>query len=357
MHPTFFRFRTQLPEPPRAIPKSVTAVLVSVITASALLTIASPAGSAVSPTRSVSTGLVARGNAANQATSSSTPPPGPRCSVFRSPASPTGGYWLAGADGSVYPCEDAPFYGSLSTLHIVPNQSIVGIAATPDDQGYWLVADGGGLFAFGDAGYFGSMGGKVLNAPIVGIAATPQGGYYEVASDGGIFGFGSGATFYGSMGGRPLNKPIVGMATTPAGGYYEVASDGGVFSFGPGTPFLGSMGGEALNKPVVGIAANPTGGYYEVASDGGIFNFGAPFHGSTGCLTLNEPIVGIAVSSNTTSTGTGTACGVTYTQAQAPGGYQFVASDGGVFSFGNSVFKGSLAGEGVTDIVGIAEAS
>jgi hypothetical protein len=32
-----------------------------------------------------------------------------------------------------------------------------------------------------------------------------------------------------------------------------------------------------------------------VASDGGVFSFGdAAFHGSTGALTLNRPIVGVA---------------------------------------------------------------
>ena len=221
-----------------------------------------------------------------------------------------GGYWLAGANGAVYSCGDAPFYGSLVTLGKTPSKPIVGIAATPDNKGYWLVASDGGLFAFGDA------------------------------------------KFYGSMGGKPLNKPVVGMAATPQGGYYEVASDGGIFAFGPGTPFLGSMGGKPLNKPVVGMAATPQGGYYEVASDGGIFSFGTPFHGSTGCLSLNQPIAGMEVSTDTTTVGTGTACG--FTTPQARGGYQFVASDGGVFSFGNAVFAGSLGGQGITDVVGIA---
>ena len=39
-----------------------------------------------------------------------------------------------------------------------------------------------------------------------------------------------------------------------------------------------------LNKPIVGMAATPDGkGYWLVASDGGIFSFGdAVYHGSTG---------------------------------------------------------------------------
>ena len=44
------------------------------------------------------------------------------------------------------------------------------------------------------------------------------------------------------------------------------------------------------------MAATPTGnGYWFVASDGGIFSFGdAVFHGSTGAIALNQPIVGMA---------------------------------------------------------------
>jgi hypothetical protein len=51
-----------------------------------------------------------------------------------------------------------------------------------------------------------------------------------------------------------------------------------------------------LNKPIVGMTATPDGhGYWLVASDGGIFAFGdAAFFGSTGAMTLNKPIVGMA---------------------------------------------------------------
>jgi hypothetical protein len=64
-------------------------------------------------------------------------------------------------------------------------------------------------------------------------------------------------------------------------------------------------------------------GYWLVASDGGIFSFGdAVFYGSTGGLSLNKPVVGMAP----------TADGK---------GYWLVASDGGIFSFGDAVFYGS----------------
>ena len=59
-----------------------------------------------------------------------------------------------------------------------------------------------------------------------------------------------------------------------------------------GLPFAGAP---VLDAPVVGLAAVPGGGgYWEVASDGGIFSFGdAQFYGSMGGKPLNAPIVGM----------------------------------------------------------------
>ena len=61
--------------------------------------------------------------------------------------------------------------------------------------------------------------------------------------------------------------------------------------------FRGSAGGIRLNAPVVGMALSRSGGGYQfVATDGGIFNYGdAGFHGSAGDIHLNKPILGMAV--------------------------------------------------------------
>jgi cell wall-associated NlpC family hydrolase len=79
-----------------------------------------------------------------------------------------------------------------------------------------------------------------------------------------------------------------------------------------------------LAHPVVDIVSTPDGGgYWLVASDGGIFSFGdAKFYGSTGALALNKPIVAMAPTPD-------------------GGGYWLVASDGGIFSFGDAKFFGS----------------
>jgi hypothetical protein len=72
------------------------------------------------------------------------------------------------------------------------------------------------------------------------------------------------------------------------------------------------------------MAATPDGsGYWLVASDGGIFGFGdAGFFGSAGSLHLNRPIVGMAATPDGR-------------------GYWLVASDGGIFGFGDAGFFGS----------------
>ncbi len=62
-----------------------------------------------------------------------------------------------------------------------------------------------------------------------------------------------------------------------------------------------------------------------MASDGGVFAFGnAEFHGSMGGTRLNAPVTAVAAADN--------------------GGYWLVASDGGVFSFGGASFYGSAGG-------------
>ena len=63
-----------------------------------------------------------------------------------------------------------------------------------------------------------------------------------------------------------------------------------------------------------------------MASDGGVFAFGdAGFYGSIAGPRLNRPMVGMA--------------------ATADGrGYWMVASDGGVFAFGDAAFYGSAGG-------------
>jgi hypothetical protein len=121
------------------------------------------------------------------------------------------------------------------------------------------------------------------------------------------------------------NCQVVGLVGSPSGaGYAMVTAFGKLFAYGDFAD-LGDVSLLTLAQPVVGIAAHPGGGYYFVATDGGIFSFGAPFFGSMGGHPLNEPMVGMAA----TPTGKG---------------YWTVATDGGIFAFGDAGFYGSMGG-------------
>ena len=80
-----------------------------------------------------------------------------------------------------------------------------------------------------------------------------------------------------------------------------------------------------------------TAGYWEVATDGGVFAFGdATFFGSMGGSRLAKPIVGMAATPDGK-------------------GYWEVATDGGVFAFGDATFFGSMGGTRLAKpIVGMA---
>ncbi len=170
--------------------------------------------------------------------------------------------------------------------------------------------------------------------------SPPAHGYWLVGSDGGIFTFGS-ATFHGSTGSLRLQRPVVGITpTTDQGGYWLVASDGGIFAFGD-AGFHGSIPGlglspagsglpNALNAPIVGMVPSADGGgYFMVASDGGVFAFGdAQFAGS--CPGIGG-CKGAAVSVLPDSTG---------------GGYWLVTQTGNVYTFGDAPYFGAPGPQG-----------
>jgi hypothetical protein len=168
---------------------------------------------------------------------------------------------------------------------------------------------------------------------------APTHGYWLVGSDGGIFSFGS-AGFHGSMGGIPLQRPVVGIVpTVNRGGYWLDASDGGVFSFGD-TQFYGSIPGlglhpagsgfpNSLNAPIVGmVPSHDQGGYFMVASDGGVFAFGdAKFAGS--CPGIGG-CSGAAVAVMPDASGNG---------------YWLVTASGSVYTFGDAPYFGAPGGQ------------
>ena len=187
------------------------------------------------------------------------------------------------------------------------------------------------------AGRFSVTGGTPPPPPPTAPAAH---GYWLVGSDGGIFTFGS-ATFHGSTGSLQLQRPVVGITPTgDQGGYWLVASDGGIFAFGD-AGFHGSIPGlglhpagsglpNSLDAPIVGmVPSSDGGGYFMVASDGGVFAFGdAQFEGS--CPGIGG-CSGAAVAVVPDATGRG---------------YWLVTQTGGVYTFGDAAYFGAPGTQG-----------
>ena len=251
------------------------------------------------------------------------------------------GYWLLRADGRVHQFGSATFFGDLSGQGFSVNSAtkLVKILAAPDGDGYWVLDESGRVRGFGSAEDLGSPA-LPSGVKATTMAATPDGGGYWVFTNLGTVHPRGNAQFYGDMGGISLDGPVVDSAATPTGrGYYLLGSDGGIFSFGD-AEFHGSVPGVVkgpLNQPVVGIVPTPgNDGYWLVAADGGVFAFDAPFVGSVpGVVSgpLDRPVNGMISHGD---------------------GYLMVASDGGVFNFSDKPFAGSLGGQGVTDVIGVA---
>ncbi|MGH9103837.1 MAG: alkaline phosphatase family protein, partial [Acidimicrobiales bacterium] len=186
-----------------------------------------------------------------------------------------------------------------------------------------------------------------LSSNLPGVLASPwyrEGGVVILTWDEGT----SSAGCCGGVAGGHVITIVISQRTAAAGTYGGAVDQAGLLRTIEGLyglPYLGdaaspsagslpigaSPGGTPApvalsDSPPVGAARTPDGhGYWEVASDGGVFSFGdASYYGSMGGRPLSRPVVGI------TSTPDGH-------------GYWEVASDGGVFSFGDASYYGSVA--------------
>jgi hypothetical protein len=194
--------------------------------------------------------------------------------------------------------------------------------------------------------------------------ATPD---YDLASG---WGTPVATSFLADLTSPPTCPVVTGVLPTkgPAGGGTTVAVSGYNFTDATSVHFGGTPASYSVTSSTSIVAQAPAGpaggatvdvsvsnadgsspvvaddrytyavpGYWLVASDGGIFTFGnAGFYGSTGGTHLNQPIVGVAATPD-------------------DAGYWLVASDGGIFTFGDAGFYGSTGGTHLNrPIVGMA---
>ncbi len=244
--------------------------------------------------------------------------------------------------------------GLVSTVVFCWSIALTPASASTSTAGYWLMAGDGGVFSFGGP-FFGSAASDASRCPpnppgrsmphgsCWSMASVPNhGGYWILNADNGtIYRYGN-AVSYGQPadtptyhGGADLWPVGIDIVATPDGGGYWVLEEGlsglgSVQGFGNATLF----GDEATSSHGTGHAGTPVAmastsdgkGYWIVDSDGGVFTFGdAAFYGSMGGRHLNAPVVGMAATPD-------------------GNGYWLAASDGGVFAFGDAAFHGSMGG-------------
>jgi len=231
------------------------------------------------------------------------------------------------------------------------------------EPGYRMLAADGGVFSFG-APFLGAPASdptRCVRNPDArsmpygscwSMASTPDGGGYYVldAFSGQIYPYGD-AVSYGQpadtgayQGGADLWPNALAMAVTPDGKGYWVLELGlsgmaSVQAFGDaafyGDPATSRLETKGVPEGIVGTADGK--GYWIAFSDGGVFSYGdAQFYGSMGGHTLAAGVVGMARTAD-------------------GNGYWLAGADGGVFAFGDAAYEGSVAGLPLAaPVVGIA---
>ncbi|HEC10686.1 MAG TPA: hypothetical protein ENI86_14150 [Acidimicrobiales bacterium] len=131
---------------------------------------------------------------------------------------------------------------------------------------------------------------------------------------------------------RPMldsGEVVTSISPTPAGdGYWLFTNRGRVLDCGSAEHF-GDLSAITLAGEVIDSVATPTGrGYYMVGADGGVFAFGdAVYRGS-----VPEVLPGVTLNAPI----------VAITVTGSNQGYRMVAADGGMFNFGDARYFGSV---------------
>ncbi|MCP4960395.1 MAG: hypothetical protein GY925_14150, partial [Actinomycetia bacterium] len=201
---------------------------------------------------------------------------------------------------------------------------------SPTSSGYWMLEKDGTVYNFGGSQHFGNAD---WTASAVALVPTvTAGGYWIVSKFGGVAAYGDAPTFESAYAEIPDGETVTTAATTPSGqGLWLFTDSGRVIVRGDARQF-GDLTHLTLDGPIVGSSATPTGGgYLMVGGDGGVFAFGdAVFRGSIpGILPPGTRLDKPVVGVSTSPSNLG---------------YWMVASDGGIFAFGDSAFRGSIPG-------------
>ena len=208
----------------------------------------------------------------------------------------------------------------------------VSIAVNGDSQtGYWMVENDGTLYPFGDAAIYGPI--VLGGANALSIVTTDGSGVWVLDSTGKVYVRGASGHF-GDLITNPVTldpgENVATLSVKPDGtGYWIFTNKGRAIPFGSAS-FFGDMTAFVLDGDVIASVSTTTGlGYYMVGADGGIFTFGdAVFYGSVPQVVPLDQLAQPLVGIAPDPDGAG---------------YWLVAGDGGIFSFA-APFVGSVPG-------------
>ncbi len=227
--------------------------------------------------------------------------------------------------------------GKSSTAYLLNQGNLGGISSPPTIPACGSDADGGDAVS-GTVVYVPCNSGiEAIQTSPLGISWHAGGASGPPITAGGLVWSIGGSTLYGldPNTGHAVQQVSVGGEAN----HFPTPSVGDGLLLAPSTDQVYAFSGSAgiPGPPSPPPPAPPNASYWMVASDGGVFSFGnAGFYGSTGSLRLNAPIVGMAAT-------------------VSKSGYRLVASDGGVFDFGDAGYHGSMGGRPLNrPIVGMA---
>jgi hypothetical protein len=163
-----------------------------------------------------------------------------------------------------------------------------------------------------------------------------------LAANGAIYGFGSSATVREI---NPGSQRAVALGAAADGGHWVLLADGRVLAVDGAETHGDVVLSESSARPIDLCATPSDSGYWVLDHAGGVFSFGdAAFFGSIPGLGLAHPVDTVAMQSTTTGNG-----------------YWLIDRAGGVYAFGDAGYFGSaperdeVLEAGAVDIVGDGE--
>ena len=231
--------------------------------------------------------------------------------------------------------------GKSQTGYLVNQANLGGIGGQLTSAGVCGAADAdGGDAVLGTVVYVPCGGGvEAVQTSPLGVAWSAADGAPgpPIVAGGLVWSIDQSGTLYGidPATGATVQQDSIGSVAN----HFPTPSVGDGLLLAPATDQVVAFSGSAgiPGPPSPAPPAPPNSSYWMVASDGGIFTFGnAGFFGSAGGLPLVKPVVGMA-------------------PTRSKDGYWLVASDGGIFSYGDATFHGSMGGKPLNKpIVGMA---